>query len=603
MTGKAEKRRPIAVAMLSLLLVGAALVAPVIFGAWDGAPLPASTVQADSRETIALAAPLEILSLPRVTIERGNVGLVGEKAGGSGVSKVFRALVLGGGSDLLLGSAHIVVAGGPATHAAASAPVAEALAPLVSALAGFKFRSLTIVDSTVAIVPSEGGTLTIENVDAEIVTDRSGLVKAKGRIELRGEPIDFDVAFNAPASDARDTPVRIRVDLRGRLVTAAFDGRMTLGEAGLITAENAELSVPNVRKAADWLGIEWPVGRGLALFTAHGALTLRPRALSFEHAQFSLDGNAGSGALTLKIGAERPVIEGTLAFPSFDIAPYLAPAGASALSRASEWFGGLTLPGFSEPSFVRATDADIRVSASNVMNGATRLGRVAASISVKAGKLYGELAELEVDQGGKGESQFTVDMTGAEPLYTVRADLEDIDLATLSAGRISPPAVEGIGDIDLDVSAHGASAADIVASLSGTMSLVMQEGVRLGIDIDALPRAAEAAPPGGWGPAAARTTPLDTLVARFSAANGRLTATSVEAAAADRLVSVTGAVDIDKSDVDLVLSTSRLEAGAAGVATTPGVAYRIRGPWAAPAISPATPSKDARSTAAGANPG
>ena len=605
MTGKAEKRRPLAVAIASLGLIGAALVGPVLIGSRGPAPLPGSTVHADSRELIAITAPLEISTMPRVTIESGSVALVGENAGGSTVGKVFRTLVLGGGSDLVLDNARIVVDGSAFPLSQPATDAADPLGPLVSALKSFKFRSLTFLNTTVAVTSPAGAVETVKDVNAEVVTDRNGLVKAKGRMAVRGEPLDFDIAFASmpgEGKDAKDAMVRVHAEINGKLMTTAFDGRLTFGESAKITAEKAELSLPNARKTADWLGIDWPDGRGLGSFTAKGALTLRPNSVSFEHAEFTVDGSAATGALSLKSGPERPKIEGTLAFPNFDVAPYLAPTGASPLARATEWASGLRMPGFAEASFIRATDADVRISTGNVTNGSTRLGRFAASISIQGGKLYGELAEIEFEQGGKGEGQLAVDMTGSEPHYTLRADLEDIDLPIVAAGRIVPPIVEGAGDVRVHVTARGSTEAEVLDTVSGTMSLEMQDA-RLGIDIDALPEAAAASPPKGWGPAAARSTALESLVARFKANEGVLTTDAVEATAADRVLSLAGSVDIDKGAVDLVLSIGHVEVNADTKAATPAGAYRIRGPWSSPAVSTAEPRKDARSTSPGPNPG
>jgi uncharacterized protein involved in outer membrane biogenesis len=475
----------------------------------------------------------------------------------------------------------------------------------VSALKGLKFRSLTLLNTTVAVSSPAGAVETVRDVNAEVVTDRNGLVKAKGRMSVRGEPLEFDVSFAAipgDGKDAKDAAVRIRAQINGKLMQTAFDGRLTLGERAKITAENAELSLPNARKTADWLGIEWPDGRGLGAFTAKGGLTVRSNSVSFEHADFTLDGNAATGALSLKSGPERPKVEGTLAFPNFDVAPYLAPTSASALARASEWALGLRMPGFAEASFIRATDADVRISTGNVVNGSTRLGRFAASVSIQNGKLYGELAEIEFEQGGKGEGQIAVDMTGYQPLYTLRADFEDIDLPLVAAGRIVPPLVEGAGDLKMHVTARGSTQAEVLDTVSGTMSLEMQDA-RLGFDIAALPEAAKASPPQSWGVAAGRSTQIASLVARFKATEGVLTTESVEATADDRILSLAGSLDVDKGAIDLVLSIANVEVSAGTKSATPAGAYRFRGPWSQPAISPAVPSKDARSMGSGQNPG
>jgi AsmA protein len=110
----------------------------------------------------------------------------------------------------------------------------------------------------------------------------------------------------------------------------------------------------------------------------------------------------------------------------------------------------------------------------------------------------------------------------------------------------------------------------------------------------------------------AGTTPVEQLTARFTAANGTLTADGIQARAGDRTLTVTGTVDVDKSALDLVLSLAREPAAGAtagqtspagaGAAGKPVGAFRVQGPWSAPAISPAAPGKSAGSVS-GADPG
>jgi len=239
-------------------------------------------------------------------------------------------------------------------------------------------------------------------------------------------------------------------------------------------------------------------------------------------------------------------------FPSFDIAPYATPSRPYALALASDWISGLRIPGLASPSFLNDMDADIRLSAGNVMSGSDRLGRAAVSLSVKNGTLYGEIAELELEQGGRGEGQFTVDTTGADPRYTLHADLQDIDFETVVAPRLGPAVIDGAGDIRLDLAASGTTELEIVRSLSGKLSLQMTEGGRLGFDVNALPAAAAAAatPVTGWGTVGAGTTTVGELTASFAASGGILTADSVEATADGRTITVSGTVDIDKSALD-----------------------------------------------------
>jgi AsmA protein len=606
MNGKADKRRPLVVAIVLLAAIGAALVAPVMIGARRGEPIPGSVVRADSRETAVITTPLTLFNSPSVVIEKGTVALVSPPAGESRVGAVLRALVLGGGADLVLDGARLVVdRRGSSATALAGAAVSEELRPIIASLSGFKFRTLTLLESTVVIETGEGDPETVSVHNVEIAPSGHGLISAKGRLEVRGETLDIDVAFAQPSESAADAPIQLRVAVKGDNLAASFNGRLATGDHWQVTAENAELSVANLRSFASWVGASWPSGPGLGSFTAKGLLTLEERRVSFEHAAFTLDGNAASGALILKLGAERPAIEGTLAFASFDIAPYAAPSRPYALALAADWIAGIRVPGLAPSSFLRDMDADLRISAGNVTSGSDRLGRGAASLSVKDGKLYGELAELELEQGGRGEGQFTVDMTGADPHYTLRADLNDIDLATVVAPRLGPAVIDGAGDIRLDLSASGASEAEVMRSLSGKLSLTMDEGGRLGLDLEALPAAALATGPAeGWGPVGSGATTVSRLTASFTAANGILAAEAVEATADDRIVTASGTVDLDNNDLDLVLSIAPTLGAANPIPVGKAVgAFKIHGPWSAPTIARAGSGRAAGATVSGADPG
>lgn len=607
MTGKADRRRPFAVAIALIAAIGAALVAPVMIGARRGEPIPGSTVRADSRETVSINTPLTLFSSPSVTLERGTVALVSPDEGESRVGNILRALVMDGDADLVLDGAKLLIdrtrtqaaepvaADGPAAGAESSSVAPEAtlpgdLAPIVSALSAFKFRSLTLLDCKV-VLKTRGGAEAISVASAEILPGSDGIVSAKGRFELRGETFDFDAAFRQVPENAA---VPLRVTVKSSHLSASFNGRLSAGDHGQITAEGAELSLVDLRGFASWLGASWPSGPGLGSFTAKGVLTLEERAVSFEHAQFTLDGNAASGALMMKLGAERPSIEGTLAFASFDIAPYATPSRPYALALASDWLSSIRIPGLASPSFLLDMDADIRISAGNVTSGSDRLGRCAASLNIKNGKLYGEIAELELEQGGRGEGQFTIDTSGAEPRYTLRADVNDIDLETIIAPRLGPAAIDGVGDAKIDVTATGASEAEFTKSMAGTLSVEMSDGGRLGLDVEALPAAAAAATPvQGWGAVSAGSTAVSQFAARFTALNGVLTASAVEAKTEDRTVTASGTVDIDKNALDLVLSIAPLPGADVNTSAKALGAFKLHGPWADPTITRASPGKAA----------
>jgi len=618
MAGKAERisakrkiRGRLLVGALSLLAaVAVPFIAPGLWARWHGVGMPPSTVRAASPDTVVIATPLALFEHPRVTLDQGTVSLATADSGESRIGAVLRALMSGGGADLVLGGGRIVVdRTGEPVPAAASEPSDEPLRPLVAALKEFKFSNLSLIDTTI-IVKTARGSETISRVNAELAVGRHGVVTAKGGLEFRGEPLSFDLSFGLPQGSA-DSPLRVRADVTGKLVRMSFNGRLAPGDRGQITAPNATLAFSDLRAVARWLGSYWLSGPGLGAFSAKGQLTLDERSISFENAEFALDGNAATGALTAALGGERAAIEGTLAFPTFDVTPYATRATPYALTLATDWLSSVRLPGLASPSLLREIDVDLRISATNVTRGADRLGRCAASVSLKDGKLYGEIAEMELDQGGSGEGQFTVDATGDETAYAVHADLKDIDFSGISLAPLAPRLISGgAGTVAVELSAHGSTEQQILASMSGTVAVNLDEGGQLGINLDALPAAATAATAGppvdGWGPVGAATTPVEKLAARFFARNGTLTTDTVMATVGDRRLTVTGTVDVDKAALDLVLSLAPAPAaegaGDAGTRKTLG-AFRVKGPWSAPAISPAPPGRSARDGIPGSRPG
>jgi len=607
MIGKAERRRPLLVAVALIAAIGAALIAPVLIGARKGEPIPGSTVRASTREILPVISPAVLFSSPAIKLESGTIALVAPE-GQSRVGAALRALALAGGADIVLDGAKLVLdrsdvlqTVGTDGNSAAGASSGE-LAPFIAAVAAFKFHSLTLLDCTL-VIESRSAPETISIVNAEITPDTRGNVKARGTLNVRGQDIGFDAAFALPAGNAPDEPLAISASVKSDLIAASFVGRFAPGEKPAITAENAELSIPSLRSFAGVLGASWPAGTGLGLFTAKGLLTLEARAISFEHANFALDGNAATGALTLRLGDERPLVEGTLDFETFDVTPYAAQSQPYALALASDWLSTIRIPGLASPSFLRHMDADVRISAANVTSGSDRLGRCAASLSVRDGKLYGEIAELELEQGGRGEGQITIDTTGSDLRYALHAVLDDIDLSTVVAPRLGPAAIDGTGDIKLDINASGASEADILRSLTGKVSVEIADDGRLGLDIDALPMAAAAStPPSGWGALGAGSTTVSALSASFIAKDGILVTESVVATAGDRSVTAAGSIDIDKSALDLVISVAPASGAAAARIDTLG-AFRIHGPWSAPTVTRTGSGKAAGAPALGKDPG
>lgn len=590
MNAGADRRRPFVAALALCAFIFVGLVIPLLLTGPDGDPGSGGKVRAASRDSITLTWPVTLLSYPSVVLERGTVTLADAGSSKSRGARLL-ALLTGDGADLILDNAKLTIGHSeaePAGTAAASLPAS--MDPVVTALTSLSFQTLYLNDVSAVIRTKGRPDESLEDITGEISKDSNGAVKAKLKFALRGEKLSVDVAL-ASRNGAADAPVPLRFALKGDHVDLRLDGRLVPGESLQVTAQNAELKVPNLRLAARWLDPGWPAGQGLGAFTAEGPVVIDEKSLAFENARFALDGNAATGALSLTLNRDKPSVEGTLAFDSLDVAPYITTKKSDVLSLAGAWFANLRIPGSATPSLVRQLDADLRISARSVAVGSDRFGRCAASVSIKDGKLLGELAEMELEQGGSGEGQIGVDMTMPDPRYTLRASLQDVDMKAIGM-HLGGPALEGSGDVSIDLAGEGATAAEILSSLSGNVSLDMREGARLGMSVEALAAMSDAAQhAAGWGNVAGGSTAVDTLVARFTASRGIFTASDIEAANSDRTIKALGTISASDRLMDLTVSIVPGTAQAPPKSDDPAQApaYRLQGPWAAPSISKVPP--------------
>jgi AsmA protein len=587
MTSRGKRHRPLVKAALAALaLVGLGLTVPLGGGAKHGRGLENGSVRAAARDSFSLSSPLTLLASPHLVLESGTVSL----ASGSGrmprTGEALYSLLMGGGADLVLDGAALRLDRAKPAEGAADAGGVHSLGPLVAALANLEFGTLTLREGTI-VIGGDGGDITLYEVNASIDLERKSSLRAKGTLRLEGEQLSFDVALSSPNRKG-EAPLAIRASVKGDLISVNAEGRVTPDRLQF-TSPRADVSVPNLRHAARWLGASWPDGKGLGSFRATGPLEWNEGRLSFENARFSLDGNAASGALSLTTGAARPSVEGTLAFDVLDLGPYLADAKPSTtLAAASDWLSLKRYSGAFSASLIRELDADLRISAANVVVSGQTLGRSAASITIKDGKLFAELAEIELEHGGSGDGQIGIDATRAEPRYTVRGRFEAFDMGRAAGAYFGRPTVEGLGRLAVDLSGEGGTPDAILASLSGNVEIDMPEGARIGVDVDGIAKAVESrAQDSGLGAFANGVTDVDSLIARFAASSGVFTAQAVQANAGARVVTAAGTISTAERALDLTILVAGGFARENGLEPAPAAkSFRVLGPWAAPSVRP-----------------
>ncbi|RZI38720.1 hypothetical protein EGT07_32760, partial [Herbaspirillum sp. HC18] len=123
-------------------------------------------------------------------------------------------------------------------------------------------------------------------------------------------------------------------------------------------------------------------------------------------------------------------MDGTLAFSTFDLLPYyegLRPQTFGFERPSTAWSNlDLTFP------LIRYIDTDLRISTPKVTFKGFDLGRTAATLTVRSGKLLADIAEVELG-AGTASLQVTADTTGLVPRYGLKGKLENLDAAQMAA--------------------------------------------------------------------------------------------------------------------------------------------------------------------------
>src|SRR5262245_58261817 len=571
-------------ATLACLLL--AVVAPTLFGprAIDE-PFAGYAVMASPRDLHVVTTPIRLSTAPDLTSRRGTVEEDGNAAAGTPISRfVLDAPVFNLNSSGLNPNESEFESPLAGTLRDAVAPV------LVEQLQAMGFDKLTVRQGTLIVTAADGTAETIAEIEAELTGRRKGEVAGHASFALRGQRLGFDGILTQPAEKSARWPLKL--SLKGDLLAATVDGRLDVAHDLQLGGE-VELTSPSLRRTARWLGVPMPVTDGLNAVAVKGQINWAGRAVAVENANVTIDGNEATGALVLNLPGERPLIGATLAFQALDLTPYAEAARAQSFlfdRQTATW----SLFDLSFP-LVRHVDADLRISAPKVILKGYGLGRGAATIAVRSGKLLADIAELELF-GGKLGAQITANADEIVPHYALRGRVENFEAGSAASLLFGSAALSGRALLTAEIEGAGQTPAEVVRRLSGKVTLAMPEGRRLAMDVKALRTAARANGPPGWAALAKGQTNLELLEARALIRNGVLMTELVQARSGAMGLTASGRVDLAARTLDLNLwmkssvPTDRPlklsdMAGAEGVT--------MRGPWSEPFVRDQEPAADA----------
>lgn len=534
----------LSVATIACLLV--ALLVPVIYNQQvSDEPFAGAAVMASPRDMHVVTHDIRLSSTPDLVLTRGALYADGNAALGTPISR-------------------FVLDGPVFTLATAALPSADAVtsldaanfdpAPLVDQLAAMSFDALTIRRGTLNITSGDGSAETLSEIEAEISGRRKGQVTARGSFSYRGQRIKFDTVLAQPGDKKPAQHWPFKTTLKSAFLDASLEGNFDVTR-DLQVSGLASLTMPSLRRVARWFSVPVPNAEGLNAASVRGHFTWTRRSLALEQAKVTVDGNEGSGTLSLILSGERPLVDGTLAFNAIDLLPYyegLRPQTFGFERISTSWANlDLSFP------LIRYIDTDLRISTPKVTFKGFNLGRTAATLTVRSGKLLADIAELELGTG-TASLQLTANTADLVPRYTVKGKLDNIDFSEMAGALLAGSSWSGRGTLNLDLTGLGQAPVEVLRSLSGKASLQMAAGARVPFDAKGMRTAAKTAPLSGWPNIAKGQVQFDQFEVRAGLNNGIATLETQSVRAGANVFAVSGNLNLPDGEMDLRLASRAL---------------------------------------------
>jgi AsmA protein len=234
-------------------------------------------------------------------------------------------------------------------------------------------------------------------------------------------------------------------------------------------------------------------------------------------------------------------------------------------------------------------DLQARISAAELKIGDARFIPAAIDATLTSGVLKAQVSNLGAYEGS-ANGDLTVDVSTANPAYTMRADLTGVRALPLMQGLADFDRIDGRMQAKISVRSSGTSQRAIMSNMAGTAFVVFQDGAIKGLNVAQMIRSLTASTLSGWQASEEKATDLSQLSASFRIDKGQAQTTDLNLVGP--LVKMTGAGTIDlgtkqigfRVEPKLVMTTE-----GQGRLTDPvglGIPVMISGPWGSPRIYP-----------------
>ena len=288
----------------------------------------------------------------------------------------------------------------------------------------------------------------------------------RGSISRDNGAFAFDVRIANPLSFFERKSTAFTMALDGEAIEAELEGELTDYKA-MQFAGNLAASGPSLRNLIRLAGGETPEGPGLGPFSVRGTAQIDSDGFFVDQGQVELDGNIATGSIRLNL-LEATKLVGTLAYQSLDMTPYLALLGGEGQHWSSRtidtgWFKNL--------------DADLRLSADQIIVGPYELGSTAASAFLSKRQLEIGIAESAFYGGTVSGTISVTDLPKkAGQKIAVQMQAFGFDLARAVKLTGTSQEASGKASLTVDLATEGLNLGEHFNNINGSFSVRSTSG-------------------------------------------------------------------------------------------------------------------------------
>lgn len=439
-----------------------------------------------------------------------------------------------------------------------------------------------------------GASLAFEKVNLDLVMPSlDEPFGATGSLVWNSEPLKLSLNAARPRALTEGGETAIKFSLSSAKIDATYKGTIQpLG--GMAFSGRVDLNVPSIRELARWLGNPLPTGNGFGPLTIQGKAQGGGGNYTFSDATIGLDGMNATGKLALQTGGKRPAIRGDLAFDRIDANTYLAstgsaaastpmPVGKAAVEVDGDWSNDpINLDG------LRAADADISLSAKELLVRKIKVGESALDLKLAGGVLTIDLTKLALYNGG-GSGTLVLDGSGRVPGATASISIAGVAARPLLTDAADFKRLDGLGAISFVVDTAGRSQREMIGALAGKGEVKFTNGSIKGVNVAQLVRTVLQGPSTGWQSGGGQDTDFSELGGTFTITRGILTNNDLKLLSPLVRVAGSGTADLPNRSLNYRVEP-KLAATLQGQGGTDAkgieIPIIIDGPWSAPRFRP-----------------